>query len=348
MSISNLKNHKQNKRIKTTTTMKFSYTNITVILSLFLLVSCKQHKQPKRIVSEQKVVQAAIKGEKSKGQQLVIKNDDQEIKSVTASIKGATASSWSLQASVPSTIAAGESVELTVVFQPELNFIGIATDSLVLHIGQEKEIVYELRGLSTKALEGKNEPPLADVVNTLGYGIDVGWSSLGNTVDPDLQGDELPPSLFRKAGSGLVQMIPVARYSPPFRLPYGYYIQELDSITKNEIGVLAGSDAYPEHQTLNPALERGKISFDPGNMLFGLYTTSPSHDAFSEDKWNALWFKKNVAHATRIYQLKNAKGEFIKNEYLVCFEEASNGDYQDYVFVLKNIEAVPSDNKIIM
>ena len=44
-----------------------------------------------------------------------------------------------------------------IVFQPELNFIGIATDSLVLNIGQEKEVVYELRGLSTKALEGKND-----------------------------------------------------------------------------------------------------------------------------------------------------------------------------------------------
>jgi len=321
--------------------MKLSYTHSTVLLSLLFLVSCKQHKQLTSIMSEQKVVQAAIKGEKSKGQQIVFKNDDQEIKNATASIKGTHSSSWSLQSSVPSTIAAGQSVELTVVFQPEQNFIGIAIDSLVVHLGQDKELVYELRGLSTKALEGKNEPPLENVVNTLGYGIDIGWTSLGNTVDPDLQGDELPPSLFRKSGSGSAQMIPVARYSPPFSLPYGYYTQELDSIKKHEVGVLADSDAYPEHQTLNPALASGKISFDPGNTLFGFYTTSPSHDAFSEDKWNALWFKKNVAHATRIYELKNAKGELLKNAYLVCFEEASNGDYQDYVFVLKNIEAVP-------
>ena len=28
------------------------------------------------------------------------------------------------------------------------------------------------------------------------------------------------------------------------------------------------------------------------------------------------------------------------NAYLVCFEEAANGDYQDYVFTLRNVKPV--------
>ena len=54
--------------------MKLPYTRIIVIFGLFFLVCCIQNKQVTRILSEQKVVQAAIKGEKSKGQQIVFKN----------------------------------------------------------------------------------------------------------------------------------------------------------------------------------------------------------------------------------------------------------------------------------
>jgi hypothetical protein len=35
--------------------------------------------------------------------------------------------------------------------------------------------------------------------------------------------------------------------------------------------------------------------------------------------------------------MKNRLGQPAENSYLICFEDASNGDYQDYVFVLSNV-----------
>ena len=77
--------------------------------------------------------------------------------------------------------------------------------------------------MSTKGLEGKNEPQLSWVMKTLGYAINLGWDSLANHIRADLQGDELPQALFKKSGTDAVEMIPVARYSPAFVLPFGYY-----------------------------------------------------------------------------------------------------------------------------
>ncbi len=310
-----------------------------MLLSLFLLMGCQQNKQTEKLFSEQRIIQSAIQGEKSKGQKIVYSNSPEKIINASFSLKGKNANSWRVEYTSQNEVKNKDSVAFFVFFEPIANFIGIAQDTLILTM-EHMEIVYSLKGLSTKALEGNNEPPLADVVTTLGYAINLGWTDLANHVLPDLQGDELPPSLFQKIGPGKVYMTPVARYSPPFSLPFGYYTSLKDTIVKHQVGVLEGSEIYPEHQTLYPALAQGKNSFDPKDKLFGFYTTSPSHDAYSEDKWNAIWFKENVAHAARIYEVKNAEGSIISGQYLVCFEEASNGDYQDYVFLLENITAV--------
>jgi hypothetical protein len=42
------------------------------------------------------------------------------------------------------------------------------------------------------------------------------------------------------------------------------------------------------------------------------------------------------AHRFKSYPLKNQP-----NTYLIGIEEAANGDYQDYVFLLSNVTAVP-------
>ncbi|MES1220626.1 MAG: DUF1080 domain-containing protein, partial [Bacteroidota bacterium] len=64
---------------------------------------------------------------------------------------------------------------------------------------------------------------------------------------------------------------------------------------------------------------------------------------YSEDVWNMLFFPNNAVRATRIYPLKDEAGRLIPNNYLLCFEEARNGDYNDYVFVVKNIAPSTKD-----
>ena len=46
--------------------------------------------------------------------------------------------------------------------------------------------------------------------------------------------------------------------------------------------------------------------------------------------------------AARIYPVKDRSGQLVPNTYLVTFEDATNGDYQDYVFLLTNARPTSS------
>jgi hypothetical protein len=228
--------------------------------------------------------------------------------------------------------------KLIMTFTPSPEFIGIAKATLQVSDAAGK-LVHEihLTGLSTKALEGDNEPPLSVVLEALGYKVNTGWSTLANHCRPELQGEEIPYQLFHKAGPGKVEIIPVARYSPDFELPFGYYFNIAEKPELHQVGNLAKASVFPEHQSLFPAIDKGTHSFDPGNRSFGFYSTGPTHTAYSEDVWNMLFFPAYAVRATRIYPLKDNNGKLIANKYLLCFEEAKNGDYNDYVFIVKNI-----------
>lgn len=230
---------------------------------------------------------------------------------------------------------------LQIAFVPVADFTGIARATLQLRNFTGKPVaLINLTGLATKGLEGENEPTLATIVDALGYKSDIGWTNLANNTLPQKYGDEIPFSLFHKAGKEKVEMIPVARYSPDFKLPFGYYFDKDEMPEKHEVGVLAKAGTYPEHQTLFPATASGSHSFDPGSNAFGFYANGPTHSAYSEDVWNMLLFPANAVRATRIYPLKDASGKLLDNTYLVCFEEAKNGDYNDYVFLAKNVTPV--------
>ncbi|MBC7874791.1 MAG: DUF1080 domain-containing protein [Ferruginibacter sp.] len=234
--------------------------------------------------------------------------------------------------------------KMILAFTPSPDFIGITKAGVVAKSATGKLVTaVQLTGLSTNGLEGRNEAPLSQVADALGYTINIGWTTLDNNSLPGLQGEEIAASLFKKAGKGKVEIIPVARYSPDFELPFGYYHNIAGVPVKYQVGVLAKAGAHPEHQCLFPAISGGSKSFDPGDKPFGFYATSPSHSAFSEDVWNMFHFPDHAVHATRIYPLKDKAGKQVANSYLLCMEEAKNGDYNDYVFIVKNITPVTKD-----
>ncbi len=256
----------------------------------------------------------------------------------------ANISSFTASDTINFKIASYKRNQLIIHFVPSHSFVGITSASLQGWNASGKQLIKtKLVGISTKGLEGENEPTLSSIVSALGYKINIGWTTLANHALPEMQGDEISASLFHKAGKGNVEIIPVARYSPNFELPFGYYIDSAAIPLKKEVGILAAAGPYPEHQCLFPATAMGNRSFDPGVQNFGFYVTGPTHSAFSEDVWNMFLYPSNAVHATRIYPLKDANGKSIANNYLLCFEEAKNGDYNDYVFIVKNIQPVTND-----
>ncbi|MDX2301762.1 MAG: malectin domain-containing carbohydrate-binding protein, partial [Microscillaceae bacterium] len=281
-----------------------------------------------------------VKGTTTAAQTVTITNDGASTLQISAaSIVGAHFSLTSSHA-FPISLSSGQSVNFSVVFNPSSTTVGDfsaqlritnnSVNSPILNIG--------LYGLSLNGFEGSNEPPLQDVVNTLGYGINVGWTTLASNTNPALMGEEVLVQLFEKASSGNVGIIPVARYSPAETLPYGYYLNNNNNPIKTQVAVL--SNAPGEHQALFPAILSGTTSFDPGTQPFGIYCQSNTFNRtnYTEDQLNT----GGVARRVRTYPLKDRNGVLVQNSYLVCFEDASNGDYQDYMYVLSNVQPVGS------
>jgi hypothetical protein len=231
--------------------------------------------------------------------------------------------------------------KIIIAYAPAANFIGISRARIRLYLSDRSQWEISLTGLSTKALEGENEAPLAQILDVLQYPVNIGWTTLGHHCRPELQGEELVSNVFEKAGSGPVQIIPIARYSPDFELEFGYYFLRADTVVRKHVGTLSKAGKFPEHQTLYPQLSAGGSVFDPGRGRIGFYAKSPSHIAYTQDTLNKKYFPEHVAHATRIYPLRaDPDGKVQVNSYLVCFEEAKNGDYNDYVFIVKNVKPV--------
>lgn len=206
------------------------------------------------------------------------------------------------------------------------------------------------------------EPTLGQILTALGYTLNVGkaqnnWNPNTSMNAANLPGvepgtDEVAASHFVKAGSGNVELVLLARFSPYGELPFGWYTTTsgcaMGGCTK--VGTMARiTDAQTSDKArmVNPPPGPDSVSgFDPGDLPFGLWVYSDQKTQSFDEGGNAangdydysqdsLNSPANV-HRFKSYPLKNAA-----HTYLVAIEEAGNGDYQDYVFLLSNVTAVP-------
>ncbi len=292
-------------------------------------------------INKHNIILSAIKGTVSKADTIQINSPHKKVKIGSINIKGKHADYFKIISPSLNELSVN-TITIVMVFEPDENFIGIAKAKLSI---KNLNINIQLTGLSTKGLEGENESPLSEIVEALGYKVNLGWISLANHCRPELQGDELKPALFKKAGKGNVEMIPIARYSPDFYLNFGYYSPSKSGPIQHQVGILATADKFPEHQTLFPSITDGNTLFDPGEDEFGFYAISPSHTVYSEDIWNMLLYPNHATHAIRTYPVMDKDGKQLENTFLICMEEAANGDYNDYVFLVKNIQPILIQNE---
>jgi hypothetical protein len=213
------------------------------------------------------------------------------------------------------------------------------------------------------------EPTLGQILTTLGYKLNVGkaqnnWNpntSMDATMLPGVETgtDEVAASHFMKAGAGMVSMALVARFSPVGPLPYGWYATTTGCTSETGGGgctLLATMSNVKDAQTsdkarmVKPPFGTGSTTFDPGSSPFGIwvYSDQKTHKYdtgnvangdydYSQDALNT----PTKVHRFKSYPLKDAAGMAIPQTYLVAVEEAGNGDYQDYVFVLSNVTPMP-------
>jgi hypothetical protein len=187
----------------------------------------------------------------------------------------------------------------------------------------------DLTGLVTKARDQADEPPLQQILEALGYDVDVGSPSL--SLPAEVAGDEVKAPLFQRAKPGSVGFYLIARYTKDEETSFGHYAIEAGK----PVGKGLGSAAKGHNQTLNPELEgESQTSFDPGDIAFGLFLKTGKRTFYSDDGLNAGPHK----HVAKAFPLRSRGRTAVQDAYVVAFDEDGDGDYQDHVFMLWNVK----------
>jgi len=190
----------------------------------------------------------------------------------------------------------------------------------------------DLTGLVTKGRTAADEPTLHQILEALGYDVDVGATSL--TLPAEVAGDEIRAPRFQRAKPGSVGFYLIARYTKDEETSFGTYAVEAGK----PVGKSIGSAAKGHHQTLNPELEGdSQTSFDPGENAFGLFLKTGKRTLYSDDSLNAGARK----HVAKVFPLRSRGRTPVQDAYVVAFDEDGNGDYQDHVFMLWNVKPAP-------
>jgi hypothetical protein len=186
----------------------------------------------------------------------------------------------------------------------------------------------DLTGLVT--LSRTEEAPLAQILDALGYDVDVGGTSLA--LPAGAAGDQVDVPTFQRAKPGSVGYYLIARYSPDEDAQFGYYVVE--GAKPAVRGIASASKAH--NQTLNPELNGdSQGSFDLGETAFGLYLKAGPRTLYSDGRLNAGTPKA----AARVYPLRSRGRTPVPDAYVVAFDADGDNDFQDYVFLLWNVKS---------
>jgi hypothetical protein len=186
----------------------------------------------------------------------------------------------------------------------------------------------DLTGLVTKGKEPGDEPPLQQILDALGYDVDVGGASL--VLAAGMAGDQIRTPAFQRAKPGNVGYYLIARYTADEDSLFGYYVMKAGKPVLRGIG----SASKGHSQTLNPELDgESQASFDPGDAAFGVYLKSGRRTLYSDESLNV-----GVPRvAARVYPLRSRGRAPVPDAFVVAFDEDGDGDFQDHVFMLWNV-----------
>jgi hypothetical protein len=290
-------------------------------------------------VTPLEVVFSGVRGEPAKQESVGIRNTGAEpVQLAGVELVGRDAALFQLvdKPPVPMTLFPASSVALSVSFAPPADAApGVRRARIRVLVGPRADDgpPVDVSGLVTAGRMGDFEPPLGQVLDALGFRVrdGAGGLRLGNAPAP--VGNELAARHFRRAHSSPVALYPVARFSGDHRIPYGYYPTGAPG-EAHQLAVIAAGQS----QTLNPDAEpEGKTTFDPGPGDFGLYESWGRRTFYTDDSLNT----SSIKHAARIFPLESRTGGAIADAYAIAFEDDGGSDYQDTVFIIWNVTAVP-------
>ncbi|MDF3068946.1 MAG: hypothetical protein K0R38_4547 [Polyangiaceae bacterium] len=165
-----------------------------------------------------------------------------------------------------------------------------------------------------------------------------------NPNPPELPGvvpgtDEVSAPLFERLDPGKpVVMRPLARFSPPGLVPFGWYEAGKPGarMTVATLAEVSDAQTHDKSRMLEPPLANGSATFTVAAARFGIWMAPAGVGLLATD--DAACF--DGKHRVRTWSLRDAQGLLLPGNFLVGGEEAANADYQDYVFVLENVRPV--------
>ncbi len=209
---------------------------------------------------------------------------------------------------------------------------------------QTPNVQIDVRALAQVGPGGELEPSLDRLFELFQKNIDVGDTNPNNVGIDNINAgadDQYIPRFIR-AGSGAVEVIPLASFGPDNESTtsiFGYYEPGTPANRKEVFRV-----DRADQQTVFPD-RRGSSAFDPGTDPFGLYLTVPDfvdagvvRTVFSEEQFNT--WDSNAANRRRMRVYPNKVGNtVVPNEFIVTFDEFPGvPDQNDLVVLVKNVK----------
>ncbi len=271
---------------------------------------------------------------------------------------GADAADFVIVGAVPTTLAAGAKATVTV------RFIGsdpVDDDAAVLFKGTltvttDNEAVptkvVQLAGLAQNQSEQGEEPTVAQIVEALGYTTDVAQGLLADGGKVETVGDEvLLPYLERLDGTKPVEVIQIAAF-----LNQGNVARfNTHSISSPALTERFAADDNQGQTVLPDGLKAG--TGDTGSVAHSSFTPSgafgvkitvdgrPTYTAWSDPHANTTdpalsGVNTGQGHYIRYFEAKDAAGHVIPGTYIGVqdYPGASNFDYNDHMFVIRNVK----------
>ncbi|WP_185982723.1 carbohydrate-binding protein [Aureimonas mangrovi] len=275
-----------------------------------------------------------------------------------AGIDIADAAAFEIVGTIPTSIAAGASATITVRFigthagtaagaDLYKSTLTIRTDDISNGVQ-----VIQLAGLAQEFSENNSEPTVAQIVEAFGYGTDVAQGELAGGGLVETIGDEvLMPYLERLDGTKPIEIIQIAAFLNQGNVArlgfHGLGSSQVTNLFANDDQ--QGQTVLPDQLLAGPgagaSVARGTINV---STPFGLYISvdgRPTYSSWTDPNANRIdpnfgqLVNDQQGHLIRFFQALDADGNVIEGTYIGIqdYPGAGNYDYNDHMFVVKNV-----------
>ncbi|HWK63935.1 MAG TPA: carbohydrate-binding protein [Rhizobiaceae bacterium] len=289
---------------------------------------------------------------------LTIANDGFAPLNISSIVLGDTAN-FEIVGTIPTMIAAGGSAQITV------RYIGthsgtaagadLHTSTLTINSDDYAEgaKVIQLAGLAQEFSENNSEPTVAQIVEAFGYGTDMAQGELAGGGVVETIGDEVLMPYLQKLDTGQpIQVIQIAAFLNQGNVArLGYHQLNSSAVTNlfandDQQGQTVLPDQLVAGSGAGATVARGTIT---QNGPFGLYISvdgRPTYSSWSDPEANRIdpnfgqLVGDNQGHLIRFFQALDADGNVIEGTYIGIqdYPGAGNYDYNDHMFIIKNVK----------